>query len=239
VTAGEPANAGRPEYREAAAWAAEVHGSLRRSRRQAWLAAAAATATAGLLAVALAGLRPIDSAQPYRVTVDDQRGYAQTVRRLLPGPLTRDPAVIEANLARYVIAREGFEAGDLRENYEAVALWSDPAEADRYRTALSRANPASPLNFLTSTTTLTPVIKSVSILEPGAALVRYDLVRRDLASPSGEQRAWQATLRYRYVEAAMRTADRFGNPLGFQVTSYSRSPEGSLAAQVQFEPALP
>ena len=225
-------DAARPEYAAAAAWSAEVHGSLRAARRTAWIVAAGAVASAAFLGVALAGIGPITDAAPFAVTVETQAGYAQAVRRLTPGALVEEPAVIDAYLAQYVVAREAFDAGDLRDNYDRVVLWSDNGAGAAYRQALVRTNPASPLAVYAASTTLTPIVKSVSRLSPTQALVRFDVVRRDAGLATGEQRGWQATVTYRFAEAPMRNADRFGNPLGFQVVGYQSSPDGTLPVQV-------
>jgi type IV secretion system protein VirB8 len=116
-----------------------------------------------------------------------------------------------------VAAREGFDAGDLRENYDLVALWSAAPVLAEHRRSLDRANPSSPLATFTASTTITPVIKSVSLLSPTSALVRFDTVRRDVGAATGEQRAWQATIDFRHVATPMATVDRHHNPLGFQV----------------------
>jgi type IV secretion system protein VirB8 len=226
----------RPEYAEAAAWAAEVHGTLRASRRTAWLAASGATLAAVLLGAALATIGPLRSAVPYTVVVDRQSGHANAVRRLAPGPLTSDLAVTDAFLARYVAARESFDAGQLQANYRLVSLWSDPRVRSGYDAAITRANPASPLALYTPATNLSVTVKSISRLSPTQALVRFDTVRQDTGVATGEQRGWQATLTYSVSDAPMINAERFDNPLGFRVTEYRRDPDGSLPRQVVLTP---
>ena len=73
-------------------------------------------------------------------------------------------------------------------------------------------------------------IKSVSILSPTTALVRFDTVRRDPGSNTGSQQAWSAVLTFRYSNAPLSMGDRFLNPLGFQVTRYRRDAETPGAA---------
>ena len=104
-------------YAAAASWAADIHGSLRASRRAALIIAGAAVVVAVLEAVALAALTPLKTVVPYTILVDRQTGYVQTIQGLKPGPLTEDAAVSQSFLVQYVIARETFDAADLRENY--------------------------------------------------------------------------------------------------------------------------
>ena len=231
-----PGSRQRPQYDEAAAWAAEVHGTLRASRRTAWLVASGAMLEALLLGAALATVGPLRTVSPYTVVVDRQSGHAQAVRRLAPGPLTRDPVLTDAFLARYVIARESFDAGQLRTNYRLVALWSDSRVRSGYDAAITRANPASPLALYTPATTLAVSVKSVSRLSPAQALVRFDTVRQEAGAVTGEQRGWQATLTFGVDDSAVTNAERFDNPLGFRVTEYRREPDGSLPVQVPLVP---
>ena len=56
-------------YADAATWAGDVHGSLRASRRVAWIVAAAACVVAVLEAIALVVLMPLKSVQPYSAVI--------------------------------------------------------------------------------------------------------------------------------------------------------------------------
>lgn len=114
----------RREYERAASWAADIHGSLRASRRTAWIVAGVALAIAALEALAIAALTPLKTIVPYTLLVDRQTGYVETIRGLAPGPLSQQSAVTQSFLVQYVIARESFDASDLRENYHKVMLWS-------------------------------------------------------------------------------------------------------------------
>ncbi len=222
-------------YAGAASWAADIHGALRASRRTAWMVAGAAAGVAVLEAIALAALTPLKTVVPYTILVDRQTGYVQTVSGLKPGPLTQDAAVSQSFLVQYVIARETFDAADLRENYRKVMLWSAPGARAQYAHEMERSNPGSPLAQNTPTTLVQTTIKSVSLLTPSTALVRFDTTRRDGGGSGGDVRPYTAVLSFRYTGAPMRMEDRFTNPLGFQVLSYRRdadtTPGVSFAAQ--------
>lgn len=222
----------RPEYQQAAAWAAEVHGGLRESRRVAWLAATAAVLAAGLLGVALATVGPLRSAVPHSVLVDRQAGQAHTVHRLAPGALVRDPAMVESAVARYVMAREGFDPARLAADYRLVSLWSDPRARAQYDAEITRTNPASLLAQYGAGASVTPAVKSVSLLSPTQALVRFDTVRSVVGATTGEQQSWRATIVFSFDPGPMRNEERFANPLGFRVSEYRRASEGVLPVQV-------
>lgn len=232
-------SASRPEYQQAASWAADIHGSLRASRRVAWMVAGAAAAVAVLEALALSALAPLKTVVPYTILVDKQTGYVETVHALKPGALTQDAAVTQSFLVQYVLARETFDATDLRENYQKVAQWSAGDVRTQYQAQMERSTPTSPINLYPATTILSVTIKSVSLLTPTTALVRFDTHRRDAGASMGEQRAYTAAIAFRYTGAPMRMEDRFINPLGFQVTRYRRDEESASLAPVITTPIAP
>jgi type IV secretion system protein VirB8 len=217
-----PARGREAKYQAAASWAADVHGSLRASRRIAWIVASAAGIIAVLEALALAGLAPLKTVVPYTIEVDRQTGYVQTVKGLKPGPLSETAAVTQSFLVQYVIARETFDAADLRDNYRKVTLWSAGEARNAYENDMRKTNPTSPLNLYTPTTIVSTTIDSVSLLSPTTALVRFETVRRDSGGAVTPQGAFVAVMAFRYTGAPMRMEDRFLNPLGFQVISYRR-----------------
>jgi type IV secretion system protein VirB8 len=227
----EAARAARGAYYErGATWSDDLIGGLRRSRRTAWMVAGAALVVAGLEAVALAGLTPLKTVVPLTLTVDRQTGYVQQVADLKPGTLAQDEAVTQSFLVQYVLARESFDATDLRQSYRKVMLWSAGEARTAYQQMMQRATPGSPLAVYHASSLVTVTIKSVSILSPGAALVRFDKSLSERGAPQGTPGAFAAVIAYRYSSAPMSMGDRFINPLGFQVTRYRRDAETPGAA---------
>jgi type IV secretion system protein VirB8 len=215
-----PPGSREAKYQAAESWAADVHGSLRASRRIAWIVAAAAAVVAVLEAVALAGLAPLKTVVPYTILVDRQTGYVETIKGLKPGPLSESSAVSQSFLVQYVIARETFDAADLRENYRKVTLWSAGSARNSYVDEMRKTNPASPLNLYAPTTIVSTTIDSVSLLTATTALVRFEKIRHDSGGGVTPQGSFVAVMAFRYTGAPMRMEDRFVNPLGFQVISY-------------------
>jgi type IV secretion system protein VirB8 len=227
-------------YREAATWSADIHGALRASRRVAWFIAAAAAGVAVLEALALAALAPLKTVVPYTITVDRQTGYVEMAQGLKPGGLTQDQAITQSFLVQYVIARETFDATDLREAYKKVLLWSAGEARESYQHLMTKTTPASPLNLYAPTTVVSVTVKSVSLLSPTTALVRFDTTRTDAGSPNGSVQSFAAVMAFRYGNAPMTMGDRFINPLGFQVTRYRRDAETvAPAAGAPPAPAAP
>src|SRR4051812_3078528 len=161
-------------YVRAQTWAKEINQGLRRSRRHALIAAGICATIAVLEAVALALLLPLKTVVPYAITVDRQTGYVETIQPLKSGGLAQDEAVTNAFLAQYVLARETFDLSDLQSNYQKVAAWTiGPARA-QYLAAMQRSNSQSPLNLNQAGTVIKIVVKSISMLSKGSALVRFD-----------------------------------------------------------------
>jgi type IV secretion system protein VirB8 len=213
-------------YAAARTWADDRVAVAARQTRLAWIVAGAAGGIAALLAIALALLVPLKSVQPYVVTVDRQSGAVEIATTLTDGKLTQNEAVIQAQLASYVRARETFDETDLRLQYALVQRLSAPTVARGYVTAMAAANPESPLRTLNRGDTIAVDVKSVSLVSPGAALVRFDTRRSSLNGGQASVQSYVAAISFGFANAPLRLEDRFDNPLGFQVTRYRRDIEG-------------
>jgi type IV secretion system protein VirB8 len=210
----------RQGYFEAAqSWGEDIAARARRSERTAWIVAGVAALLALVLGIALAVLLPLKTVEPYVVTVDRQTGAAQVVQTLTPGALTQNQAVTQASLVRYVTLRETFDRTDLAANYREVQLMSAPAARTEYLAAMNPNNPASPLKALPPEAKVSVTVRSVSLLGPDSALVRFDTIRDGAVTP------YAAAIAFAYSGEPMRAEDRFLNPLGFQVTRYRRDAE--------------
>ena len=76
-------------------------------------------------------------------------------------------------------------------------------------------------------------VKSVSRLEPGNAIVRFDTQQQSPGGGAAPIQPWIAVVRYTYSRAPMTLEDRLVNPLGFKVLTYRRSAEAPPPVQVQ------
>lgn len=213
-------------YATAQGWADGQVEAERRARKLAWTVASVAGAIAVILALALAMLVPLKTVQPYVVTVDRQSGAVEVATTVANSRLTQNEAVIQAQLANYVRVRETFDASDLAENYRRVQLLSSGDVRSSYIAQMAADNPASPLRALSPGDTLKVRIKSVSLTGPGNALVRYDIDRTVAGGRGVSSVAYVSAISFGFSNRPLRAADRFENPLGFQVTRYRRDAEG-------------
>jgi type IV secretion system protein VirB8 len=171
-------------------------------------------------------LIPLKTVQPYVLTVDKQTGAVEAATTVASGRLTQNEAVIQAQLANYVRVRETFDASDLAENYRRVQLMSSPDVRNAYVAQMAATNPTSPLRALSPGDTVAVRIKSVSLTGSGSALVRYDLDRTVAGGRGVSSAPYVSAISFGFSGKPLRAADRFENPLGFQVTRYRRDAEG-------------
>ena len=216
-------------YASAATWASDVNAAMRRSRNTAWVVAGVAAALAILQGLALLLLLPLKTLVPYAFVVDRQSGYIELARPLQGQTLSENTAVTQSYLAQYVMARETFDAADLKPMYRKTILLSAGKARSDYIREMAASNPASPLHIYHRTTQVRVVIKSITLIGRDTALVRFDTERTDL-SGQPQRASFLSTISFRYTPRALTGLERFDNPLGFEVDSYRRDTEFTGAA---------
>lgn len=219
-------------FRAAETWESEIHRALRASRLRAWIIAAISAAVAVLSLVALVLVLPLKEYAPYVIEVDKTTGHLEVLRALKPGAQAPDEAITEANLVRWIVARETYDPADIRPRFDEVRRTSaDDALADYRRlwTPDAATNPAVLYGY---TTRIAATVKAISLLKADTAAVRYMLTRTDDATGAITTSHWVAIVAFRYADTPMRVRDRWTNPLGFEVTSFRADQEsvGSTTA---------
>jgi type IV secretion system protein VirB8 len=223
-------------YATAATWAQDNLASLRKSRRTAWILAGTAAGIALAQAIAIMVMLPLKQPVPYTITVDRETGYVQTARGVNLGAISETEAVSQSFVAQYVLARETFDINDYRENYRKTMLWSQgPAEAE-YLRDWDRQNPVGIQNRYRATTQVQVTIKSVTILGPRSALIRFDTEQTESGGGGGIRQPWAATVGYSFSGKPLSERDRYLNPLGFQVNAYRRDAETAAPVNVPAPP---
>ena len=215
-------------YAAAKSWSEGQSALAARETRIAWRVAAGASLIALLLAIAVAFLVPLKSVEPYVLTVDRQTGAVEPAMTVQSGKLSQNEAVIQAQLASYVIARETFDATDLSEKYRRVQVMSSRPVAAAYVAQMAVTNPESPLRTLNRGDTVSVKIRSVSLINDNAALVRYTAARSAVGGGTTPPQNFVAAISFGFNGRPLRQSDRFDNPLGFQVTRYRRDAEGLM-----------
>ncbi len=209
----------------AESWSTSVTQDLERSNRRAWIVAIIAAIIALLEAIALVILVPLKSVEPYTILVDRQTGNVEALAPLNEQMVAPDAALTRSMLVQYVTARESFTLDNLQADYRKVSLWSDRTTGERYGQAMDANNPNSPLAYLPRGSVIRTEVKSVSNLAEDRAMVRFTTTRTDPRANPQDPQHWVAIISYQFTSAQMSEADRYINPLGFQVTSYRRDAE--------------
>ncbi|KTT99108.1 hypothetical protein NS355_07760 [Sphingomonas yabuuchiae] len=212
-------------FAQGATWAQDRQDALQTSRRVAWIIASVAVVIALCEALALVILMPLKTVVPYTLMVDRQTGFVQALKPLDTQLVSGDKALTQSFLVQYVIAREGYDRDTLQADYRKVGLWSTGQARADYVAAMQASNPDSPLARLPASTLIDVQVKSVTPIGKNVAMVRFETRRRDAGGQIQPGRAWVAAIRYGYSGEPLSIADRFVNPLGFQVQRYRRSEE--------------
>jgi type IV secretion system protein VirB8 len=227
----------KTHFAEGASWAKDRQDALHGSRRLAWAVAGGLGVVAVCEAVALVVLMPLKTIEPYTLLVDRQTGFVQALKPVDAQLVSADRALTQSFLVQYVIAREGFDRDTLQSDYRKVGLWSAGQARSDYVAAMQASNPGSPLSRYPRGTIVDVTVKSVTPMSASTAMVRFDTQRRGIVGDTQPAQTWVAVIRYRYSGEPMSVADRFINPLGFQVERYRRSME--VLAPSQAQPASP
>lgn len=217
-------------YQQGIKWESQIYRRAIISSRIAWTVAGFSTLTALLLATGYVFLLPLQKYEPYIITVEKSTGYLEIARALKPGDLSEDAAVTQANVVRFIIARETYDYNGLGRDYQLTNLLSTGQAATDYQTLYSDANPDAPQKKLGRTARINVEIKSVSLLNERTAQVNFATVRRDDQQISRAE--WVSIVRFKYSRGEMRNEWRFDNPLGFQVFEYRRDQKTVTADEV-------
>lgn len=216
--------AAKPDDYLAAAseWDYEVHHSLRRKLKLSWMVTAGSLAITGLSVLALVAVLPLKEFQPYVVEVERATGDVRVLNRMLPGDLTQEEAITQANLYQYVLYRETYDQADQEKRFNWLIRNSEGQALDDYRYVFSAQNPDNPTRMYRDRATIETKIKGVSFIQRGnkkdTASVRFYTTLREKGKETVTH--WNATIQFRYTNEPQNMQDRFLNPLGFQVVHY-------------------
>ena len=213
------------EFEVRDSWAQSVTSDLERSKNRAWIVAIIAAVIAFLQAIALVYLVPLKTVEPYTLLVDRQTGHVEALAPLDADLVAPDAALTRSFLVQYVIARESFDANNFQNDYRKVSLWSSANTRNRFAQMMQANNPQSPLAYMPQGGLIRTEVRSISSLGANRSLVRFTTTRTDPGARPGPPQYWASVVDFEFSNAAMNEADRFINPLGFQVTRYRRDAE--------------
>lgn len=211
-------------FAEARSWDHDRMVAAIRSKRLAWLVAAASAGLAALGLVSVALLTPLKSVVPYVITVDRATGASELTSRLNgDNRILYSDAVRKYFLSTYVRFREGWIPQARKEYFETVLNLSGREEQARWTAFYDKDNPDSPQMIFNDLDTIFVAIRSVSFIGEKTAQIRFRKIHQR-GSTITETPAI-ATVTFEVSDTPLSEALRLLNPLGFQVKSYRADTE--------------
>lgn len=205
-------------------WDQETYLSLRRRTKLAWGITGVSLTIALLSATALIIVMPLKEPIPYVITVDRQSGYMEIAQTLTDSQLTKQDAVRDYDIARYVTTRESYNPSILAENYKKVQALSEANAAKDFKALWDGENPQNPSQILGLEGSVDIQIYSVTPLNEKTASVRFRRTVKHGRNPTATGN-YTAIITYRYTNQKQTNEERLMNPLGFKVASYSVTQE--------------
>jgi type IV secretion system protein VirB8 len=211
-------------FERARLWEQDLLLQAHRSKRLAWTVAAVSSALSIVSVGAVAAMAPLKTVEPFVIRVDNATGIVDVVSALRDGPTAYGEAVTRYFLAKYVRAREGYSRSEAEANFKTVSLLSDGPEQNRFAAYYRGSNPESPQVAYGRTGVAEVRIKTISLLGPNLASVRF--LRETRKGDETRASHWIATLTFEVrPDAKVSTSDRLVNPIGFLVSEYRADPE--------------
>lgn len=198
----------------------------------------------GLSALSVTVLLPLKQFVPVIIRVDNATGAydLQAPGESMNVARDRDQKIILSDVARYVLAREGFTRGEAEANYKTAYLMScGPVRADWENYFNPEINPQSPVKTMSPTDSERVEIQNVTFLPTDqddlrVAQVRFDkTVTRGVAQPVRTRYISTMTVRYEPSNIPSQIRDLHVNAFGFCAVNYRRDQEG--VPQVSGSPA--
>lgn len=181
---------------------------------------------------AIGKLAPLKTVEPFLLQMDDKSGVVRVVEPVTRNQYAASEVVDRYFLARYIVAREGYNFSILRSNYNLVRIMSTPDVFFQFRRQVDPANEESLAAALKTTGQRDIRFASLSYLSnpplPGGAvektpskIMQARIVATDLLPNVGELRTnYVVTVTFEYAKLELNAEEMLLNPLGFQVTNY-------------------
>jgi type IV secretion system protein VirB8 len=194
-----------------------------------------------LSVTSLTVLLPLKTFVPAVIRVDNATGAydVQAPGELANVGLERDQKILLSDVARYVLAREGFTRGEAEANYKTAYLMScGPVRAEWEAFFNPEVNPHSPVRTMAPTDAERVEIQSVTFLptdqpELRVAQVRFEkTVSRGVAPTMRTRHIATLTVRYDRANVPGQIRDLYVNAFGFCALNYRTDAEGMPQALV-------
>lgn len=211
-------------YTQAEIWEQDIVKTAKRSRAFAWIITFIMSGVALTSLTAIMMMIPLQKFEPYIVVVDKTTGFIEVKSGLTrPVNLTEQEAVTQANIARYIKARESYDPYRIDDNFSLAAILSTDDAARDLQREYSISNPNNPARKYGKLTEVRVTIKSITFPNNSTAIVRF--ASNERTDATSIERHFISVVRFRYTDTPATNEWRFENPLGFQAYNYRRDQE--------------
>lgn len=184
-------------------------------------------AISSLLLALIAGfiilyMLPQKTVMPFLIQVDEKSGYTNIIEQNSLRSISADESLRRYFIIKFLTAREGYDALDLRENSDVVRLLAEKGIYRRYwNEVINPQNKQSLYVTLSSDRMRQVEIKSVQFLDSERAQVRLSVTTSDKQKSSQPQvEHFIALIKFQFVQLDLKFSEMAVNPLGFQVQEY-------------------
>lgn len=161
------------------------------------------------------------SIEPFVIEIESKTGITNVVDPATRSEMFADEALTKYFVVKYVNARETYDPLTYNFNYNTVTrLLSASKVYYQFRQFIN--SPDGPVQKYVESTRSEMKVRSVQIIKPGVAQVRFTLV---LSGAKNGVFHYIAYLEYGFYTLEMTQDERFINPVGFQVNSYRKDEE--------------
>lgn len=179
--------------------------------------------------VAVAGLTPLKTSEPYVIRVDNNTGFTDIVKPISDSLQTTYGEELDKYwLSKFIIERESYDWQLVQNSYDAVELMTTPQVFNEYKAYIT--SKVSPVNLLQQNKKIKVRVLSVAFIN-GVGQVRFS---KQVLTASGEPDSvipvtyWVASIPFDYKHDIKLEQQRLINPLGFQALSYRADPENLI-----------
>ena len=165
---------------------------------------------------------------PYVIEIEEKSGIPTIVEQLNESHFTADVSLKRYFIYSFLSAAEGYNPGTFRDDYKKLSLFSTPAVFRQIQSKINPRNPNSPVAKIGNRGIIEVAIKSLIFQTPTSVTIRYRLKNIGSVSGFANNRDMIAEMEFRFANLTLSQADRYINPLGFQVTKFVSDQELSI-----------
>lgn len=161
------------------------------------------------------------SFEPYVIEFEEKTGVLNVIKNLNQSELTVNEAIKNFYLYSFLVVGEGYNYVTYNEDRKKMALFTTSQVYRQLYDKYSIRNEQSIVNLLKDTGKLTIKVKSIIYLTPSIASIRFVVYNSKPNNTYPAEKHRIANVEFKFSDMKMTEEERFLNPLGFQVVSYS------------------